>query len=69
MKGAAGMNTPARIEHDFLGQMEIPETCYYGIQTLRAVDNFQITGITISSTPEMVKALAYVRKSGLPCQL
>jgi aspartate ammonia-lyase len=63
MKGAAGMNTPARIEHDFLGQMEIPETCYYGIQTLRAVDNFQITGITISSTPEMVKALAYVKKA------
>jgi aspartate ammonia-lyase len=63
MKGAAGMNTPARIEHDFLGQMEIPETCYYGIQTLRAVDNFQITGITISSTTEMVKALAYVKKA------
>jgi aspartate ammonia-lyase len=43
--------------------MEIPDSCYYGIQTLRAVDNFQITGITISSTPEMVNALAAVKKA------
>ncbi|MBU1567558.1 MAG: aspartate ammonia-lyase, partial [Proteobacteria bacterium] len=57
------MNTGARIEHDFLGEKEIPESCFYGIQTLRAVDNFQITGITISSTPEMVNALAYVKKA------
>ena len=57
------MDTPTRIEHDFLGELEIPESCYYGIQTLRAVDNFQITGITISSTPEMVNALAYVKKA------
>jgi aspartate ammonia-lyase len=43
--------------------MEIPDSCYYGIQTLRAVDNFQITGIAISSTPEMVNALACVKKA------
>ncbi len=57
------MSIPLRIEQDFLGEMEIPESCYYGIQTLRAVDNFQITGITISSTPEMVCALASVKKA------
>ncbi|MBU1567021.1 MAG: aspartate ammonia-lyase [Proteobacteria bacterium] len=57
------MNTPKRIEKDFLGEMAIPDSCYYGIQTLRAVDNFQITGIAISSTPEMVSALASVKKA------
>ncbi len=57
------MSTPTRIEKDFLGEKEIPESCYYGIQTFRAVDNFQITGITISSTPEMVSALASVKKA------
>jgi aspartate ammonia-lyase len=57
------MNTLKRIEQDFLGEMAIPDSCYYGIQTLRAVDNFQITGIAISSTPEMVSALASVKKA------
>lgn len=57
------MNIPTRTEHDFLGEMVIPDSCYYGIQTLRAVDNFQITGIAISSTPEMVNALAFVKKA------
>ncbi len=57
------MKSSTRTEKDFLGEMEIPESCYYGIQTLRAVDNFQITGIAISSTPEMVMALASVKKA------
>jgi aspartate ammonia-lyase len=33
-----------RIEKDFLGQKEVPENVYYGIQTLRAVENFPVTG-------------------------
>ena len=33
-----------RIEHDFLGELEIPQNAYYGIQTARAMHNFQITG-------------------------
>jgi len=37
--------TNYRIEHDFLGEKQIPDNCYYGVQTLRARDNFQITGI------------------------
>ncbi len=52
-----------RIEHDFLGELEIPENAYYGIQTLRALDNFNITGIPIKSEPLFVKALAYVKKA------
>ncbi len=34
-----------RREHDFLGEREIPADVYYGIQTLRAIENFHITGI------------------------
>jgi len=52
-----------RIERDFLGEMKIPETCYYGVQTLRAVENFQISGLTIAKTREMVEALAMVKKA------
>ncbi len=50
-----------RIEHDFLGQMEIPEDVYYGIQTLRAVENFPITGQKLCS--EFIVALAIVKKA------
>ena len=52
-----------RVEHDFLGELEIPNDKYYGIQTLRALDNFSITGIPLSSEPFMVKCLAYVKKA------
>ncbi|KAA0560830.1 aspartate ammonia-lyase [Bacillus sp. CH30_1T] len=50
-----------RIEKDFLGEKEIPADVYYGIQTLRAVENFPITGYTIHI--EMIKALAIVKKA------
>lgn len=35
-----------RKEHDFLGEMEIPDDVYYGVQTMRAMENFRITGYT-----------------------
>ena len=38
----------ARIEKDFLGEKELPDTAYYGVQTLRGKENFHITGIAIS---------------------
>ncbi|CAG0901125.1 unnamed protein product [Cyprideis torosa] len=53
----------SRIEHDLLGEKEIPETCYYGIQTQRALENFAISGIPISSTPSLIKSLGYVKKA------
>ena len=52
-----------RMEHDFLGEKAVPSDCYYGVQTLRAVENFNITGVPISHTPEIVRALAYVKKA------
>jgi aspartate ammonia-lyase len=52
-----------RMEHDFLGEMEIPAGTYYGIQTLRAVENFPISGTPISTVPELIRALGYVKKA------
>ncbi|MDR3272674.1 MAG: aspartate ammonia-lyase [Flavobacteriaceae bacterium] len=50
-----------RIENDLIGDLQIPENAYYGVQTQRAVNNFHITGIKLSSYPELIKALAYVK--------
>ena len=51
-----------RLEHDSLGERAIPATAYYGIQTLRAMENFHITGIPIKTEPLFVQALAFVKK-------
>ncbi|MBQ5419923.1 MAG: aspartate ammonia-lyase [Selenomonas sp.] len=50
-----------RKEHDFLGELEIPDDVYYGVQTTRAVDNFKITGQKIDS--DFVQAYAKVKKA------
>ncbi|HSE94553.1 MAG TPA: aspartate ammonia-lyase [Methylomirabilota bacterium] len=52
-----------RIEHDFLGNREIPDDVYYGVQTLRATENFPISGVLLRRFPEFVNALAYVKKA------
>ena len=52
-----------RLEHDLLGEREVPAESYYGIQTLRAVENFRITGIPISQYPRLVHSLAYIKKA------
>ncbi len=52
-----------RIEHDFLGEMTIPEAAYWGVHTARAVDNFPISGQTVATLPELVRALAFVKKA------
>ncbi|MGZ9819430.1 aspartate ammonia-lyase [Peribacillus simplex] len=55
------INHNVRIEKDFLGSKQVPVHAYYGIQTLRAVENFPITGYRIHE--ELVKALAIVKKA------
>src|SRR5919109_4765767 len=54
---------PTRIEHDLLGDRDVPADAYYGIHTLRAVENFPITGIPISAYPDLVTALACVKQA------
>ncbi|WP_114780634.1 aspartate ammonia-lyase [Botryobacter ruber] len=57
------MEQTYRTEHDFLGEKEIPADAYYGIQTLRALENFNITGITTAQEPWFIKSLGCVKKA------
>lgn len=52
-----------RIEHDLLGDRDIPADAYWGIHTLRAVENFPISGIPISTYPDLVVALGCVKQA------
>lgn len=57
------MNTRERTETDSLGSMQLPETAVYGIHTARALQNFPITGVRLNHFPELVAALAMVKKA------
>src|SRR6185369_13700036 len=59
----ASMNQPTRIEHDLIGDRHIPAAAYYGVHTLRALENFPITGTAISIYPDLVRALACVKQA------
>ena len=50
-----------RIEHDLLGDLAVPADAYYGVQTARALENFQISGIELQLYPNFIKALAMVK--------
>ena len=53
----------ARVERDFLGEKQLPDDAYYGVQTQRGKDNFHITGIPMSAEPCFVQAFGYVKKA------
>lgn len=56
--------TPAvRVEHDSLGAMPVPADAYYGVHTVRALQNFPISGIPLHTYPEFVNALAAVKQA------
>jgi len=50
-----------RTEHDLLGEKQVPADAYYGVQTARALENFQISGIPINRYPEFIEAWAIVK--------
>jgi aspartate ammonia-lyase len=50
-----------RVEHDLLGEKRVPAAAYYGVQTLRALENFKISGVPISHYPDLIRALAMVK--------
>jgi aspartate ammonia-lyase len=52
-----------RVEHDLLGDRAVPAAAYYGVHTLRALENFPITGMPISIYPDLVSALACVKQA------
>jgi aspartate ammonia-lyase len=55
--------TEVRIEHDLLGDYEVPDAAYFGVHTARALVNFPITGMPISRYSELIVALACVKLS------
>jgi aspartate ammonia-lyase len=57
-KPAAGA---MRTEHDLLGDKQVPADAYYGVQTARALENFQLSGIAINRYPGYVEAWAIVK--------
>jgi len=52
-----------RLEEDLLGQRHVPADAYYGIHTLRAVENFNISNVTISDVPEFVRGMVMTKKA------
>ncbi len=52
-----------RLEHDLLGEREVSQDSLYGVQTLRAIENFDISGTTLNYYPLLIDALAQVKKA------
>ncbi|EGK8091483.1 aspartate ammonia-lyase [Campylobacter lari] len=52
-----------RKEHDFIGELEISDEVYYGVQTFRALENFHMSGRRLQDYPYFVKAFAQVKKA------
>ncbi len=61
--GAQYVSGRSRKEHDLLGWRNVPDEFYYGVQTLRARENFNISGINISFFPSIITAFAMVKKA------
>jgi hypothetical protein len=61
------MSAPTtRLEHDLLGNKEVPAAAYYGVQTARALENFHISGVELRLYPNFIKALAMVKLAAAP---
>ncbi len=58
---AAPSQGKTRTEKDLLGEKQIPADAYYGVQTMRALENFQLSGVLINHYPGFVEAWAYVK--------
>jgi aspartate ammonia-lyase len=52
-----------RTEHDLLGERAVPADAYYGVHTLRALENFPITGNSIAIYPDLIRALACIKEA------
>ncbi|MFF3643248.1 aspartate ammonia-lyase [Streptomyces sp. NPDC002564] len=59
----AAPTSAVRREHDLLGDRDVPADAYWGIHSLRATENFPITGIPISVYPQLIDALAAVKEA------
>lgn len=57
------LSAETRQEHDLLGWRDVPKEAYFGVQTLRGVENFNISGTPINRFPEIVNGLAIVKEA------
>ncbi|MEH6531379.1 MAG: aspartate ammonia-lyase [Photobacterium frigidiphilum] len=62
-KNEATLNVATRIEEDLLGERHVPADAYWGIHTLRAVENFNISSTTISDVPDFVRGMVFTKKA------
>lgn len=62
-------NIQHRIEKDLLGTKEVPQDLYYGIHTLRALDNFKISNKIVGEQTHFIRALAQVKKASAQANL
>jgi aspartate ammonia-lyase len=53
----------ARLEHDSLGEMAVPAHAYYGIHTMRALENFPISSVPIGVISDLLRAFAIVKRA------
>ena len=60
-QGKQPVQKATRTEHDLLGEKQVPADAYYGVQTARALENFQISSVTMNYYPEFVDAFAIVK--------
>lgn len=63
IKNGSGADSDYRVEHDLLGDRQVPMDALYGVQTLRALENFPITNEHIGVYPSLIRALAMVKKA------
>lgn len=63
LKKKVHMLNNIRIEEDLLGTREVPADAYYGVHTLRAIENFYISNNKISDIPEFVRGMVMVKKA------
>ena len=63
------VSTAPRREKDLIGQRDVPGSAYFGIHTLRAVENFAITGTPIARHPSLIRALAKVKRAAAQANL
>ena len=61
MKNMTEQEMEFRVEKDSIGTKDVPENVYYGVQSLRAAENFHITGLNMH--PEIINSLAYIKKA------
>jgi aspartate ammonia-lyase len=60
---ASTVVSAVRTEHDSLGNREVPDNAYYGVQTIRGMENFRISGIRMYHFEHFIRAFAFVKKA------